>query len=80
MTSLRRVLAVFAARHPLIGYCQSMNYVAGFLLLFFREQEAFWMFCSVMGALRHRGFSYGTQPCVFCAQILFCRWTITRTT
>ncbi|MCJ1335193.1 hypothetical protein MMC09_000460 [Bachmanniomyces sp. S44760] len=41
--SLRRVLCAFALHHPRIGYCQSLNFVAGLLLLFLSEEKSFWM-------------------------------------
>ncbi|KAI8059933.1 rab-GTPase-TBC domain-containing protein [Gilbertella persicaria] len=42
--SLRRVLLAFSLYSPAIGYCQSLNYIAGMLLLFMTEEEAFWTF------------------------------------
>ncbi|KGU23824.1 hypothetical protein MG7_04017 [Candida albicans P34048] len=41
--SLRRVLVAFAQHQPQIGYCQSLNFLAGLLLLFMEEEKAFWM-------------------------------------
>ncbi|OAX84551.1 hypothetical protein ACJ72_01070 [Emergomyces africanus] len=41
--SLRRVLYAFAAHNPKIGYTQSLNFIAGMLLLFLPEEKAFWM-------------------------------------
>lgn len=41
--SLRRVLVAFAHYLPHIGYCQSLNFLAGLLLLFMDEERAFWM-------------------------------------
>ena len=41
--SLRRVLRAFALHNPRIGYCQSLNFLAGLLLLFLPEEKAFWM-------------------------------------
>ena len=41
--SLRRVLRAFALHSPKIGYCQSLNFIAGLLLLFMTEQKAFIM-------------------------------------
>lgn len=41
--SLRRVLTTFSVYQPKIGYCQSLNFLAGLLLLFMDEEQAFWM-------------------------------------
>lgn len=41
--SLRRVLVAFSLYNPKIGYCQSMNFLAGLLLLFMDEEKSFWM-------------------------------------
>ncbi|KAI8886133.1 TBC-domain-containing protein, partial [Backusella circina FSU 941] len=44
LQSLRRILLAFSIHSPHIGYCQSLNYLAGFFLLFVdNEEEAFWM-------------------------------------
>ena len=43
LTSLRRVLRAFALHDPKIGYCQSLNFIAGLLLLFLPEEKAFVM-------------------------------------
>ncbi|KAK5680292.1 hypothetical protein LTS10_007219 [Elasticomyces elasticus] len=37
--SLRRVLQTFAVHNPGIGYCQSLNFIAGLLLIFLDEDE-----------------------------------------
>jgi hypothetical protein len=41
--SLRRVLQAFSIYNPRIGYCQSLNFLAGLLLLFMNEEKSFWM-------------------------------------
>lgn len=41
--ALRRVLRAFSIYQPKIGYCQSLNFIAGVLLLFMEEERAFWM-------------------------------------
>ena len=41
--SLRRILVAFTLYDPSIGYCQSMNFIAGLLLLFLDEEKSFWM-------------------------------------
>eukprot|EP00756_Hemistasia_phaeocysticola_P043570 Hpha_TRINITY_DN17153_c0_g1::TRINITY_DN17153_c0_g1_i1::g.146794::m.146794/K19953/GRTP1, TBC1D6, MSB3_4; TBC1 domain family member 6 len=37
---LERILVAYAARNPDVGYCQGMNYIAGFLLLMVEEEDA----------------------------------------
>ncbi|KAI8381602.1 rab-GTPase-TBC domain-containing protein [Radiomyces spectabilis] len=46
--TLRRILLAFSLYSPSIGYCQSLNYIAGLLLLFMSEEEAFWTFVSMI--------------------------------
>ncbi|KAH7131531.1 hypothetical protein B0J13DRAFT_642312 [Dactylonectria estremocensis] len=44
ITSLRRVLHAFSVYNPRIGYCQSLNFLAGLLLLFVEtEEQVFWL-------------------------------------
>ena len=43
LSSLRRVLRAYALHNPRIGYCQSLNFLAGLLLLFLPEEKSFWM-------------------------------------
>ncbi|KAF8821211.1 TBC domain-containing protein [Cardiosporidium cionae] len=45
---LRRVLRAFAAYKPHIGYCQSLNFIAGTLLLVLPEELAFWSLCQIV--------------------------------
>ncbi|CAK4030503.1 Hypothetical predicted protein [Lecanosticta acicola] len=39
LRALRRLLQAFAVHNPQIGYCQSLNFIAGLLLLFLDEDE-----------------------------------------
>ncbi|PSK55839.1 GTPase-activating protein gyp3 [Elsinoe australis] len=39
ISALRRVLQAFAVHRPSIGYCQSLNFIAGLLLLFLDSDE-----------------------------------------
>ncbi|KAI9148089.1 GTPase-activating protein gyp3 [Paramyrothecium foliicola] len=44
ISALRRVLHAFAIYNPQIGYCQSLNFLAGMLLLFVEtEEHCFWL-------------------------------------
>ncbi|TAQ87028.1 hypothetical protein B7494_g4656 [Chlorociboria aeruginascens] len=47
--SLRRVLQAFSIYNPKIGYCQSLNFLAGLLLLFMDEERSFWMLNIITG-------------------------------
>ena len=48
----QRLLSAIAARNPDIGYCQSLNFLAGMLLMMTREEEmAFWIVDVVVNEL-----------------------------
>lgn len=47
-TRVSRVLTGFCARNPQIGYCQGMNTIAAWLLLFLDEESAFWLLCRLV--------------------------------
>lgn len=46
--SLRNVLLAYSVRNPALGYCQSMNFLVGLLLLVMSEEHAFWVLCYVV--------------------------------
>jgi hypothetical protein len=48
---LRRVLQAFALHNTDVGYCQSLNFVAGMMLILMKEEEAFWLLLTVVEKL-----------------------------
>ncbi|EKX54592.1 hypothetical protein GUITHDRAFT_59913, partial [Guillardia theta CCMP2712] len=45
---LRRVLCAYSLRNPRIGYCQSMNFIVGTLLMVMEEEDAFWILSCIV--------------------------------
>ncbi len=51
LASLRRVLQAFALHSPGIGYCQSLNFVVGMMLIFMDEEDAFFLLVTIVEQL-----------------------------
>jgi len=58
---LRRVLRAVAVRNPGLGYTQGMNYLGCMLLGLMKEEEAFWVLCSLIEDLRPHDY-FSPQP------------------
>eukprot|EP00026_Physarum_polycephalum_P006769 Phypoly_transcript_06821.p1 GENE.Phypoly_transcript_06821~~Phypoly_transcript_06821.p1 ORF type:complete len:484 (+),score=108.64 Phypoly_transcript_06821:152-1603(+) len=43
-----RILASFTIRNPNYGYCQNMTFIVGIILFFLPEEDAFWLFTTIM--------------------------------
>ena len=56
LESVRRVLLAFAAKNPVLGYCQSMNFIAAALLRYCDEESAFWILCSLLEDILPDGY------------------------
>ncbi|GAM18618.1 hypothetical protein SAMD00019534_017930 [Acytostelium subglobosum LB1] len=48
MEQLSNVLTAYSWRNPTVGYCQSMNFLAGYLLIHMSEHEAYWTLVSIV--------------------------------
>ena len=46
--SMYNVLTSFALSRPHISYCQSMSHIVAYLLLFYNDNETFWMLCTLI--------------------------------
>eukprot|EP00727_Mastigamoeba_balamuthi_P007947 m51a1_g3773 hypothetical protein (366) ;mRNA; f:142843-144046 len=68
--SLYRVLRAHAVLDPALGYCQGMSYIAGQLLLFMGETQAFWAMAQMMRQHALVGFFSDGLPllrvCLYC--------------
>jgi hypothetical protein len=51
VSKLRRVLRAYAFKNSVLGYCQSMNFLAALFILVMPEDEAFWTLAHVVEVL-----------------------------
>ncbi|CAE7479858.1 Tbc1d8b [Symbiodinium pilosum] len=56
ISPLENVLLAYAVRNPVIGYCQSMNFIVATFLLYCSEEHAFWTLCSVIEEIMPEGY------------------------
>jgi len=54
--ALKRVLIAFSWRNPIVGYCQSMNFVAAIFLLVMGEEECFWLLTTLIEEILSEDF------------------------
>lgn len=45
------MLQCFAMHCPDIGYCQSLNFIVGMMLLFMNEEDSFWLLVTIVERL-----------------------------
>lgn len=58
VAKLQRVLCAYACHNPALGYCQAMNFLCAFLLVFMEEENAFWSLCCIVEQLLPDYFTY----------------------
>ena len=68
---LKRVLVAHALHNTSIGYCQSLNFVAGMMLLFMEEEEAFWMFVTVIDTMLPHDYYTSSMVGTYIDQFVF---------
>lgn len=49
--SLRRILSAYALHNPIVGYCQSLNFICGMMLLLMDEEDVFWQLVTIVETL-----------------------------
>lgn len=59
--TIQKLLKAFCTRNRAVGYCQGMNNVAAWLLIFLDLNSAFWLFCHVVERLLIPGFYNGAK-------------------
>lgn len=62
---LQNVLMCYSIRNPQIGYCQSMNFIAGLFLLFLDEESAFWLLATLVISIYASGLPVKMHPLPF---------------
>ena len=53
---LRRLLRAYAVYDPVVGYCQSLNFIAAILMLYMKEEQAFWTLTRVVRNMLPKGY------------------------
>jgi len=56
ISTLRMILIAYGLRNPEVGYCQSMNFLAAFLLLNMEEDRAFWVLAAIIEDILPDGY------------------------
>jgi hypothetical protein len=56
IATLRSILCAYGLRNPAVGYCQSMNFLAAFLLLNMEEDRAFWVLAAIIEDILPPGY------------------------
>ena len=76
--SLRKLLCVIALHLPDIGYCQSLNFVAGMILLFMSEEDAFWLMSTIIECLLPKDYYTKSMLGTYVDQFVFAHMVKTR--
>ena len=60
-STISTVLRAYCVRNPQIGYCQGLNYVTAWLLVFMDAGSAFWVLCNLIERVLTPGFYLGAR-------------------
>jgi len=71
ISGLRRILRAYAIHNPEVGYCQALNFLAGTMLLYLPEENAFWLFVAVVDTLLPHDYFAPSMVGMYVDQMVF---------
>ena len=71
ISGLRRILRAYALHNPQVGYCQALNFIAGTMLLYLSEEDAFWLFVTVVDTLLPADYYSESMVGMYVDQMVF---------
>ncbi len=70
---LRNILQAYALHNEDVGYCQALNFLAGTMLLYLDEEDAFWLFVTVVDTLLPEDYFSKSMVGMYVDQMVFSR-------
>ena len=61
-------MQAYAVHNPDVAYCQSLNFIAGMMLLFMQEEETFWLLATIIDKLLPKNYYTKNMIDTYCDQ------------